>query len=91
MGGPWGQKGASLWAILAQEGHHSLLAAAVGKDFKGKLSTLLYLIAIPLAFVHQWIAGALYVIVALIWLIPDRASRRECRKARTTSLHDDLG
>ena len=58
-------------AILAQEGRNSLLAAAVGNDFKGKLSPLLYLIAIPLAFVHQWIAGALYVIVALMWLVPD--------------------
>jgi uncharacterized membrane protein len=48
----------------------------VGRDFKGKLSPLLYLIAIPSAFIREWIAGALYVIVALIWLIPDRRIER---------------
>jgi uncharacterized membrane protein len=65
-----------LRAILATQGPHSLLAAAVGNDFKGKLSPVLYLIAIPSAFIHQWIAGALYVVVALIWLIPDRRIER---------------
>ena len=42
----------------------------------GKLSPLLYLIAIPAAFWHQWIAGALYALVALMWLIPDRRIER---------------
>jgi uncharacterized membrane protein len=65
-----------LRTILAAQGQHSLLAAAVGRDFKGKLSPLLYLIAIPSAVIHQWIAGALYVIVALMWLIPDRRIER---------------
>lgn len=51
---------------------NALLADAVGNDFKGKLSMALYVAAIPLAFVHQWIAGALYVAVAVIWLVPDR-------------------
>jgi uncharacterized membrane protein len=65
-----------LQTILAVQGPHSVLKAAVGRDFKGKLSPLLYLIAIPSAFIREWIAGALYVIVALIWLIPDRRIER---------------
>jgi TMEM175 potassium channel family protein len=63
-------------AILAKQGHESLLAVAVGKDFKGKLSPALYVAAIPLAFVSPWIAGAIYVGVALIWLVPDRRIER---------------
>ena len=62
--------------ILVTEGKQSLLARAVGTDFKGKISPVLYLAAIPLAFVHQSIAGALYVLVALIWLVPDRRIER---------------
>lgn len=58
--------------IVAQQGANSTLAVAVGKDIKGKLSMLLYLVAIPSAFIHQWIADGIYVFVALIWLIPDR-------------------
>jgi uncharacterized membrane protein len=57
--------------ILAAQGPDSVLAAAVGSDWKGKLSMVLYAVAIPLAFVNQWIPDALYVIVALMWLIPD--------------------
>jgi uncharacterized membrane protein len=48
------------------------LAAALGNDLKGKASAVLYLVAIPLAFVHQLIADAIYVSVALMWLVPDR-------------------
>jgi uncharacterized membrane protein len=59
-------------AIIRAQGPHSMLAAAIGRDVKGKVSPLLYAAAIPLAFVHQVIADALYVTVALIWLIPDR-------------------
>jgi uncharacterized membrane protein len=58
--------------IIAQQGAHSKLKAAVGKDIKGKLSPLIYMAAIPLAFVNQWISDGLYVLVALMWLIPDR-------------------
>ena len=58
--------------ILRDEGVESTLRAAVGADWKGKVSLLLYVIAVPSAFVHQAIAGALYVTVALMWLIPDR-------------------
>jgi uncharacterized membrane protein len=67
-------------AIIANEGRQSLLAEAVGKDWKGKLSPLLYLAAIPLAFVSSWIAGALYVFVALLWLIPDPRIEKEIEK-----------
>ena len=62
--------------IIARQGKDSLLAAAVGRDLKGKISPLLYAIAIPSAFWSQWIAGGLYVLVALIWLIPDRRIER---------------
>jgi uncharacterized membrane protein len=58
--------------IIAQQGPNSKLEAAVGKDIKGKISPLVYLVAIPLAFVHQWLSDGLYVLVALMWLIPDR-------------------
>jgi uncharacterized membrane protein len=62
--------------IIARQGPGSPLAAAVGRDLKGKLSPLLYLIAIPAAFFHGWIADGLYVAVALIWLVPDRRIER---------------
>ena len=52
------------------------LAAAVGNDIKGKISAVLYLAAIPLAFVHQLIADGIYVFVALMWLVPDRRIER---------------
>ena len=62
--------------IIAQQGRDSLLAAAIGKDGKGKLSPVCYLIAIPLAFVSPWMASSLYVLVALLWLVPDRRIER---------------
>jgi uncharacterized membrane protein len=58
--------------IIAHQGPGSKLAAAVGRDRKGKASAVLYAIAIPLAFLHQLIAIAVYVFVALMWLVPDR-------------------
>src|SRR2546421_8191359 len=66
--------------IISNQGRKSLLAKAVGSDWKGKLSPVLYLIAIPLAFVSSWIAGGLYVFVALLWLIPDPRIERELEK-----------
>ena len=66
--------------IIAKEGRESLLAQAIGKDWKGKLSPLLYLAAIPLAFVSPWIAGGLYVLAALLWLIPDPRIEKEIKK-----------
>ena len=59
-------------ALIAHHGKDSTLATAVGRDFKGKVSLLAYLVAIPMSFVASWLAGALYVLVAVIWLIPDR-------------------
>lgn len=61
-------------AIIASQGPDSLLAHAVGRDFKGKASPLLYLVAIPAAFLSPWISASIYVLVALMWLIPDRRS-----------------
>jgi uncharacterized membrane protein len=58
-------------ALIARNGHDSELAQAVGHDIKGKLSLAAYLVAIPLAFVSVWIAIALYVMVAMIWFVPD--------------------
>jgi TMEM175 potassium channel family protein len=62
--------------IIAEHGESSLLATAISGDLKGKLSLLLYAIAIPTAFLHQWISGGIYVLTALIWLIPDRRIER---------------
>jgi uncharacterized membrane protein len=59
-------------ALLTEHGPGSKLAEALGDDFKGKISAALYVAAIPLAFVNQWISDAIYVVVALMWLIPDR-------------------
>ncbi len=59
-------------ALLALHGSRSLLGSAIGRDSKGKISLAVYMIAIPLAFVNNWLACALYVLVAVIWLIPDR-------------------
>ncbi len=63
-------------AIIAKQGPGSLLKEAIGGDWKGKLSPAFYLAAIPLSFVNPWIADFLYVLVALIWLIPDRRIER---------------
>ena len=62
--------------ILHAEGPNAVLAVALGRDIKGKLSPLLYALAIGAAFVRPGIAEALYVLVALLWLIPDRRIER---------------
>ncbi|HEY7288824.1 MAG TPA: TMEM175 family protein [Vicinamibacterales bacterium] len=59
-------------AIIAVEGTDSLIAKAIGSDRKGMISTGLYIAALPLTFVHQWLGDIIYVTVALIWLVPDR-------------------
>lgn len=59
-------------ALLAIHAADSALARALGRDIKGKLSVIVYLAAIPLAFVVPWLATALYVLMVLIWLVPDR-------------------
>lgn len=58
--------------IITSQGVDSLLAKAVGRDIKGKLSPLLYSIAILMSFVEPWVSGGIYVFVALMWLVPDR-------------------
>ncbi len=68
------------YAILASHGKNSVLAAAVGKDFKGKASLALYAVAIISTFYCQWLAWALYALVALMWLIPDPRIERALAK-----------
>jgi uncharacterized membrane protein len=63
-------------AIISEHGRDSLLAKAVGADFKGKLSLAFYGVAIVLSFINEWFADALYVLVAVIWFIPDRRIER---------------
>jgi uncharacterized membrane protein len=58
--------------ILRQHGRDSRLAIALGRDFKGKISPVFYAVAIPLSFVNPLIASGIYIVVALMWLIPDR-------------------
>ena len=68
--------------IVAAQGSSSSLAAALGRDVKGRISPVIYIVAVPLAFVSRWIALGLYVVVALMWLVPDR---------RIESRFDDAG
>jgi uncharacterized membrane protein len=62
--------------IIAREGRNSLLATAIGSDWKGKLSPVIYVVAAALAYVNPIIANLLYAVVALIWLVPDRRIER---------------
>ena len=62
--------------IIAGQGCDSKLAAAIGRDFKGKLSPVLYAIAVAAALFRPWISCGLYVLVALLWLVPDRRIER---------------
>jgi len=59
-------------AIIRHQGSGSILASALGSDWKGKLSPVLYLAAIGLSFLNPWVSSGIYVFVALLWLIPDR-------------------
>jgi len=63
--------------LLALHGPDSLLANALGSDFKGKISIVVYLVAIPLAFVNPLLACSFYVLVAVMWLVPDRRIERK--------------
>jgi TMEM175 potassium channel family protein len=67
-------------SIVALQGPDSRLKAAVGSDVKGKISILAYLLAIPLSFLDRWISIALFVLVAFMWLVPDK--RIESRVGR---------
>ena len=64
-------------ALIRLHGPDSALARSIGRDFKGKVSIIVYAVAIPLAFVQPWIACAGYVAVAVTWLIPDRRIERK--------------
>ena len=68
-------------ALLAVHAADSVLAQALSRDFKERLSMLVYLAAIPLAFVRPWLAGGLYVLVAIMWLMPDRRMERVVTEA----------
>jgi len=68
--------------IIRAQGPNSRLEAAVGGDAKGMISVALYALAIPLAFVQQLLSDAIYVLVALMWLIPDR---------RIEAIFDEIG
>jgi TMEM175 potassium channel family protein len=59
-------------ALIARHGKDSVLATALGSDFKGKASVVIYAVAIPIAFASSWVAYGVYVGVALWWLVPDR-------------------
>ena len=63
--------------LIRLHGHGSTLATSIGRDRKGKLSILIYSVAIALAFVRPWIANLGYVVVAIIWLVPDRRIERK--------------
>jgi uncharacterized membrane protein len=67
-------------AIVHQQGQHSVLANALGRDVKGKISPLLYAAAVALAFVDAWLSIAIYALVAVMWLIPDRRIEKVLRE-----------
>jgi uncharacterized membrane protein len=72
--------------IIASQGRDSLLKKAVGGDWKGKLSPVLYAVAIGMAFWAQWVSIGLYVLVALIWLVPDRRIERVLLNQETEAI-----
>ncbi|HEY5037511.1 MAG TPA: TMEM175 family protein [bacterium] len=66
--------------LLAHHGKKSTLAVALGSDFKGKISIVFYVLALPLSFLNSWWAYALYGLVALMWLVPDRRIEKTLAK-----------
>jgi uncharacterized membrane protein len=66
--------------IIAVNGPNSSLAAAVGSDSKGRMSLTLYVLGVALAFIQPWISIALYVAVALMWLVPDRRIESQVKR-----------
>ncbi|WP_188655003.1 TMEM175 family protein [Yeosuana aromativorans] len=66
--------------IIKSHGKHSVLAKALGKDLKGKVSPVLYVIGFVSAFYSVWISGTIYVLVAIMWLIPDKRIEKELVK-----------
>lgn len=66
--------------IIRAHGKDSLLAKAVGKDYKGKLSQFLYVLGILFTWVSTWVSGFLFIVVALMWLIPDKRIERTVKE-----------
>jgi len=75
-------------AIIAYNGSGSDIAQALKKDFKGKISPILYIIAIILAFYNQWISGAIYIGVAFLWLIPDRRIEKKMEESEQAEVNE---
>lgn len=73
--------------IIAEEGRGSRLAVSLGNDWKGKLSPVLYATGIAISFFRPWLAGCIYVLVALLWLIPDRRIARVVDETESTTHH----
>ena len=67
-------------AIIHKQGVHSVLASALGSDIKGKISLVLYLAGIGVAFAYPWLSIAAYALVAVIWLVPDRRIEKALRE-----------
>jgi uncharacterized membrane protein len=74
--------------IIRIEGPESTLAIAVGRDRKGKISPVLYVASIPLAYVSPWLSGAIFVIVALIWLVPDTRIESQVHRSHAVPAGD---
>lgn len=70
--------------LIALHGKNSRLAASIGGDTKGKISVLVYVVAIALSFLRPWIAGACYVAVAVMWLVPDSRIEKSMDRSRST-------
>ena len=68
-------------ALVSEHGADSTLASALGRDLKGKISPVIYVVAIGLAFADRWVALGLYVVVALMWLVPDRRIEATTKRA----------
>ncbi len=67
-------------AIVRKQGAHSVLAHALGSDVKGKISPILYIAGIVLAFIEPWLSIGLYILVAVMWLVPDRRIEKSLRE-----------
>jgi uncharacterized membrane protein len=70
--------------IIKSHGKNSILSKAIGSDLKGKASLVLYLIAIAFSFYNEWVAGGIYILVALIWLAPDKRIERMFESSETS-------
>jgi uncharacterized membrane protein len=68
--------------LIARHGTESTLAASIGDDRKGKVSLVIYAVAIPLSFLHPWIACGFYALVAVMWLVPDPRIEKTLSKER---------